>query len=111
VLADLSQLERAFDNLVENALQATPHYGLLRVGCRAEDRGRPGVRVTIADTGLGIPADVRPNVFEPFVTTKPAGTGLGLAITRRVVLDHEGQIDFETDHGRGTTFVIWLPRA
>jgi signal transduction histidine kinase len=109
VSADLSGLERAFGNLIENALQATPHYGTLTVSMAREDRGRPGVRVTIADTGVGIRPDIRPNIFEPFVTDKPNGTGLGLAITRRVVLDHEGHIDFETEEGRGTTFHIWLP--
>jgi signal transduction histidine kinase len=109
VLADLSQLERAFDNLVENALQAMPHGGMLTVATRGEDRAGPGVLITIADTGLGIPADVRPNVFEPYATRKKDGTGLGLAITRRAVLDHEGQIDFTTAEGRGTTFAVWLP--
>jgi signal transduction histidine kinase len=110
ILADLSQLERAFDNLIENALQATPHYGTLTVATQLETRSRPGVRITIADTGVGIKPDVRANIFEPFVTDKPNGTGLGLAITRRVILDHEGQIDFDTEEGRGTTFTIWLPQ-
>ncbi len=110
VMADLSQLERVFDNLVENGLQAMPHYGNLTVVTRLEDRAVPGVRVAIVDSGVGIRPDMRPNIFEPFVTDKPGGTGLGLAITRRVILDHEGQIDFETEVGRGTTFNVWLPR-
>jgi signal transduction histidine kinase len=110
VSADLSQLERAFGNLVENALQAIPHFGSLTVTTRHEDRGRPGVCVDIADTGVGIQAGLRPNVFEPFVTDKPGGTGLGLAITWRAILNHEGQISFESEEGRGTTFTIWLPR-
>lgn len=110
VMADLSQLERSFDNLVENALHAMPHYGTLAVATRLEDRAVPGIRVAISDTGVGIRPDLRPNVFEPFVTDKQGGTGLGLAITRRVILDHEGQIDFETELGRGTTFHVWLPR-
>jgi len=110
VLVDLVQLERVFDNLIENALQAMPHYGTLTVATMLEDRGRPGVRITFTDTGVGIPPDVALNVFEPFVTTKADGNGLGLALVRRVVLDHEGQIDFETQVGRGTSFMIWLPR-
>lgn len=111
VSADLSSLERAFGNLIENALQATPHYGTLAITTRLEGRIRPGVRISIADTGVGVKPDIRPNVFEPFVTGKSGGTGLGLAITRRVVLDHEGQIDFESEEGRGTTFHVWLPVA
>jgi signal transduction histidine kinase len=111
VLADLSLLERAFDNLVENALQAMPHGGRLGVSLARQERSRNGFVVTLADTGLGIPADLRPNVFEPYATRKPGGTGLGLAITRRAVLDHEGQIDFTTAEGRGTTFTVWLPCA
>jgi signal transduction histidine kinase len=110
VAADLGQLERAFANLVENALQATPHYGTLTVTTQIEDRGQPGVRMDFADTGMGIKAALRPNVFEPFVTDKPGGTGLGLAITWRVVVNHGGQISFVSEEGRGTTFTIWLPR-
>ncbi len=111
VMVDLSSLERVFDNLIENALQATPHCGTLTITAQLEDRARPGVRVSVADTGVGIKPGIRPNVFEPFVTDKSNGTGLGLAITRRVVLDHEGQIDFESEEGRGTTFHVWLPRV
>lgn len=109
VLADPSQLERAFDNLIENAVQAMPHGGQLTVAADFEERAGRGVLVAVADTGLGIPADVRPNVFEPYATRKRDGTGLGLAITLRAVLDHEGQISFTTAEGRGTTFSVWLP--
>jgi signal transduction histidine kinase len=110
VLADLSSLERAFSNLVENALDAMPLTGEVVVATAREDRGQPGVLVTISDTGIGIKEETRPNIFEPFYTDKDGGTGLGLAITRHVVLDHGGQISFETEEGRGTTFHLWLPR-
>jgi signal transduction histidine kinase len=109
VLADQSQLERAFDNLIENALQAMPHGGSLTVSADFEERAGQGVLVAVTDTGLGIPADVQPNVFEPYATRKRDGNGLGLAITLRAVLDHEGQISFTTVEGRGTTFSVWLP--
>ncbi len=110
VNADLSGLERAFGNLIENAIEATPLAGTLAVRLEPEDRHRPGVRVSITDTGMGIPAAIQPNLFEPFVSGKARGTGLGLASTRRIVTDHEGTIDFETQVGRGTTFHVWLPR-
>jgi signal transduction histidine kinase len=110
VMADLASLERAFGNLIENALEATPHGGTLTITSHLEDRTRPGIRVSVSDTGVGVRSDIAPNIFEPFVTDKPGGTGLGLASTRRIVLDHEGQIDFESEIGKGTTFYVWLPR-
>src|SRR5581483_4667958 len=67
--------------------------------------------VVVADEGTGIAPDVRERIFDPFFTTKPDGTGLGLAITRRIVEGHGGAVRFETEVGRGTTFVIRLPRA
>ncbi len=110
VLADLSSLERALGNLIENALDATTPHGRITVATAREDRGAPGVRVSVADTGVGIKEETRPNVFEPFFTDKAHGTGLGLAITRRIALAHHGHIDFDTEEGCGTTFHLWLPR-
>jgi PAS domain S-box-containing protein len=110
ISADRSALERAFGNIIDNALQATPHLGVLTITVVPETRAGPGARVSIADTGTGIPRSIQPNIFEPFVTNRDGGSGLGLAITRRIVIDHGGQIDFESEEGRGTTFHIWLPR-
>lgn len=109
VLADLSSLERALGNLIENALDATTPHGRITVATVREDRGAPGVRVSVADTGVGIKEETRANVFEPFFTDKAHGTGLGLAITRRIALAHHGHIDFDTEEGCGTTFHLWLP--
>jgi signal transduction histidine kinase len=66
--------------------------------------------IEVADTGTGIPAEIRANVFDPFFTTKPVGrgTGQGLAIVRSVVDRHNGQVEFETEMGVGTTFTIRL---
>ena len=65
----------------------------------------------IADTGIGIPAEHLPRIFDPFFSTKGVGrgTGLGLAITRRIVEDHRGTIEVASEVGRGTTFTIRLP--
>jgi two-component system, NtrC family, sensor kinase len=70
-----------------------------------------GVRIRIHDTGTGIPVDVLPRIFEPWVTTKAAGlgTGLGLSITRDVVAAHGGTITVAAGPGAGTTFTIVLP--
>lgn len=110
ISVDRSSLERAYGNLIDNALHAMQDGGTLSVGTELEERVGNGILVSIADTGGGMAADFQASVFEPFVTNKEGGSGLGLAITRRVVLDHGGQIDFESEEGVGTTFRIWLPR-
>ena len=121
--ADSEQLRQLFLNLGLNALQAmsaSPRKELaLRVSVMPRSRvlglpvdksaDRPGVQVEVADTGPGMPAEVRGHIFEPFFTTKATGTGLGLAIAERVVQAHEGLITFESKEGVGTTFRVWLP--
>lgn len=109
VPAELSSLARALGNLIDNALQVTEAPGSVTIASAPNERTRPGVSITITDTGPGIPDDIRPIVFEPFITGRDGGTGLGLAIVQRVVLDHGGQVDFVTSHEEGTTFTIWLP--
>ena len=110
IQADPVQLELALLNLVSNALDAMPRGGQLEI---AASRTTDGVRLTVSDTGAGIPADVLPRVFEPWVTTKPAGrgTGLGLSITREVVVSHGGSIAVRSEPGRGTVFTLDLPSA
>ncbi len=83
--------------------------GLIKISTRRKD---DWVEIRISDTGTGIPEDARDRIFEPFFTTKEVGkgTGQGLAIVRNVVVDkHQGTIDFETEVGKGTTFIIRLP--
>ncbi|OGQ25162.1 MAG: hypothetical protein A2138_06730 [Deltaproteobacteria bacterium RBG_16_71_12] len=122
---DAVQLDQVLLNLALNARDAMPHGGELvihadNVDVRAHDPARgepppPGgyVRIRVADTGTGIPADVVPHLFEPFFTTKPFGhgTGLGLAIVHGIVTQSGGHIDVESPPGRGSTFTILLPRA
>ena len=108
VLADGVQLELALLNLITNSLDAMPRGGVASVTvCRA---GR-GVRVQVADTGIGIRADLLPRIFDPWVTTKAAGhgTGLGLSITRDAVTAHGGTITATSEEGAGATFTIDLP--
>jgi signal transduction histidine kinase len=68
----------------------------------------PRARLTVADTGGGIPEAMRERVFDPFCTTKESGTGLGLAVCQRIVEDHHGDIRFATSEA-GTTFTVELP--
>ena len=90
-------LQQVVMNLAANALQAMPKGGRLDVRTRAPDDGR-WVELVVADTGPGVPPEVRPQLFEPFYTTRPDGTGLGLALCREIVRQHRGEIDL--DDGR-----------
>jgi signal transduction histidine kinase len=107
VSADATQLEMALLNLVTNALDAMPGGGALSI---AASPYAHGVRVEVADTGSGIPAEIIDRLFEPWVTTKPRGqgTGLGLAIVRDVVRAHGGSVSVR-NQATGAVFVIDLP--
>lgn len=108
----LQEVEVALLNLLCNALDATPPGGSIKVSASPlVYQGRPGVDVAVADSGTGIPADLLPHIFEPFVTTKPPGqgTGLGLALAQRMVTRSGGHIDIDTAPDRGTTMHVWLP--
>jgi signal transduction histidine kinase len=102
---DVDRFKRVVMNLVLNGAQAMPQGGRLTLGLAPRD-GR--VRFSVADTGPGIAPELRPRLFEPFVTTKSDGVGLGLALTRRIVEDHGGAIGFDTSE-RGTTFWVEVP--
>jgi two-component system sensor histidine kinase HydH len=104
--ADASQLQQVVLNLALNALDVMPTGGTLSLGIRAANTK---VEITVADTGPGIPSDVRDRLFQPFVTTKPTGLGLGLVISRRIVEDHGGRLDADNIPGRGACFRILLP--
>jgi two-component system, NtrC family, sensor kinase len=110
IWADSEQLELAMLNLITNSLDAMPSGGALAIQAA---RAAEGVRIEITDTGTGIPTELLPRIFLPWVTTKPAGrgTGLGLSITHDVVQRHGGTISVVSDHGRGTTFTIDLPES
>jgi signal transduction histidine kinase len=75
------------------------------MSARIENR----IEVRIVDTGMGITADDRKKLFSPFFTTKEDGTGLGLAITYRIIQNHRGTIDVESEPGKGATFTITIP--
>lgn len=106
ILGDRRRLHEAFLNIVINALDAMPDGGVLTVTVQRQDGD---ALVEIEDTGAGVPAEIRDRVFDPFVTAKPRGTGLGLAKVRSVVDQHDGQIDFRTEDGAGTTFTLRFP--
>jgi signal transduction histidine kinase len=103
-------LQQVVLNLAGNALQAMPKGGRLVLQTRALD-GTPRAELRIADTGLGVSAEVRPHLFEPFYTTRPEGTGLGLALCREIVRQHGGDIELEVGNSSGAVFRVWLPEA
>lgn len=104
-----SELNQVWTNLIDNAIDAMDGRGTLTLRAEADPEG-DGVRVTICDTGPGIPDEVRQRLFEPFYTTKPPGkgTGLGLHITHNVIGSHGGRIEVDSEPGR-TCFEISLP--
>jgi two-component system sensor histidine kinase HydH len=103
---DAMRIEQALVNLVRNALQASaaPAEVLLKVADDAE-----GLRFTIADRGPGVPSEMRPRLFDPFVTGRSEGTGLGLAVVRRVAELHGGKVTIDRRPGGGSVFVLLLP--
>ncbi|CAN5301071.1 ATP-binding protein [soil metagenome] len=105
-----SELNQVWTNLVDNATDAMDGRGTLTIRAEADSDG-DGVRVSICDTGPGIPPEVRAKLFEPFFTTKPPGigTGLGLHISHGVIARHGGRIEVEEPEGGGTCFTVTLP--
>jgi PAS domain S-box-containing protein len=93
-------------NVLSNAVQSMPDGGTLTVSARADEGA---VRLEIADTGGGIPEEVRHRIFEPFFTTRPTGTGLGLAVVKRILDDHRAEVQVDSVERGGTRFVIRLP--
>ena len=112
IRVDPMRLEQALTEIISNALDAMPEGGQLAVAARADGQGRAdGVALEITDSGPGIPAEILPNLCEPFFTTRPEGTGLGLAIAKRYVEETGGRLDIASRIGHGTTVRIWLPVA
>jgi signal transduction histidine kinase len=107
---DRRQMEQLFINLVNNAVDAMPEGGQLRLSAQ-HDPGAERWTVRLSDTGTGMPAEILAKVFRPMFTTKPEGkgTGLGLAISREIVRAHGGEIHIDSEEGKGTTIIFSLP--
>ncbi len=129
LLCDPDQLKQVILNLLSNAIEASPEGGEIAITCATENasltppgEGRRGGKRTgddtengwivlkIQDQGVGIPPDQLPRIFNPWFTTKAEGTGLGLSICKRIIHQHRGTIEVESQVGKGTTFTIRLPR-
>jgi signal transduction histidine kinase len=105
---DPAQLRQAVENLVRNAVEATPSGGHVTVAVASAAKGHT---IEVRDTGAGIAPDDLPRVFDLYFTTKPRGTGVGLAVTQQIVSAHGGTIEVDSAPGRGTRMTIRLPPA
>jgi signal transduction histidine kinase len=117
VLLDEDFAEQVFINLAQNAYEAMTDGGTLRVTIAPSLRER-GVEIRFADTGPGVPLEMREQIFNPFVTTKKTGVGLGLAIVSKIVDEHHGKLHLEPAGANGTggsaggaSFTVFFPAA
>jgi two-component system sensor histidine kinase HydH len=104
---DADRMTQVLLNLFQNAIGAMEGGGVLRISLDRRDEN--GVRIIVADTGVGIPKEELPRVFDPYFTTRPSGTGLGLAIVHKIVEAHDGEVRLESEPGGGTTATLLLP--
>jgi two-component system NtrC family sensor kinase len=109
VQCDSAQIEQVLLALIVNAVDAMPKGGNLWLGTRLASSGE--LEIEVRDDGTGIPPEIMPQIFEPFLTTKEVGkgVGLGLAISRGIMERHGGRIDVQSEYGKGTTFTLTLP--
>jgi len=113
VKADEISLTQVFVNLVGNAVKFTPAGGQVVVQIYAREAGYD---ITVRDTGIGIPTEDLPNLYSRFFRGRNAieneipGTGIGLYIVQSIVEKHGGKLTVKSEVGKGTTFVVWMPR-
>ncbi len=107
IRADEELLRQAFLNILQNACQAMPVGGTVTISTARE--GRELIRVSIADEGVGIPAENLEKIFKLYFTTKPDGSGIGLSIVYRIIQMHDGTIEARSENRQGTTMVVRLP--
>ncbi len=105
---DPDRLREALDNLVRNAIEATPAGGRVVLAVAAAP---DGAAIEVRDTGAGIPKDLLPRVFDLYFTTKADGTGVGLAVAQQIVVAHGGTLEVDSEPGRGTRMTLRLPAA
>ncbi|MGZ3568408.1 MAG: HAMP domain-containing sensor histidine kinase [Thermodesulfobacteriota bacterium] len=116
ILGDFTHLQTLFLNLITNALDAMPRGGVLAIRTQQILPSLPSkdggwLKISVADTGIGITDESKKRIFDPFFTTKKMGegTGLGLAICEKIVKEHSGRIEVESEVGKGSTFLISIP--
>jgi signal transduction histidine kinase len=107
---DASRIREVLENLLANAIRHTPAGGTITVTCRRNPDRPERLEFRVEDNGRGIPTELLAHIFDRYVkTVDSGGTGLGLAISKRLVEAHGGEINAESDPGKGTTIRFWIP--
>jgi PAS domain S-box-containing protein len=106
LLVDTKKMEAGFERIIQNAFDAMPEGGVLSISSHFN---KANVKITFADSGVGVPESLREKLFTPLVTTKAKGMGMSLAICKRLVDAHEGTLTYESVKGQGSTFTFTLP--
>jgi len=105
---DREEMKKALVNIILNGIQAMSSGGKMNISANLDNSGREYI-IKVKDTGPGISEENLSKIFQPYFTTKEKGTGLGLAIAYRIINDHKGKIEVESEAGKGTTFTVRLP--
>ncbi|MFQ5603590.1 MAG: ATP-binding protein [bacterium] len=117
---DQEQVQNLLENLIANAINAMPDGGTLSISTslasdlqfdEPDSQPRDYCIIEVMDTGVGVPADIREKLFQPFTSRSHTGTGLGLTIVKKIVDDHQGKIEFHSEEGVGSSFEVYLPVA
>ncbi len=113
VCADADQFKQVLVNLLNNAAEATPPEGQVRlqVSRESDADGRAMIVLRVSNTGPAMSDEARRRLFEPFFSTKEEGTGLGLCIAASIMARHEGRLLLESSVEGRTTFAVWVPAA
>lgn len=117
IKADSGQILQVFNNLLINADQAMEKGGIITILVKTINNpensplGKKTIRIDVIDRGIGIPEEIKPNLFVPYFTTKETGHGLGLATCYSIIKRHSGTITFDSEPGKGTTFSVYLPSS
>lgn len=109
ILGDADRLRQVFWNLAQNALRAMPSGGTLTITMQTAENG--GGEIIFQDTGIGMSAEQKAHLFQPFHSSFAGGSGLGLSIIFQIIEDHRGKIHFDSEPGRGTRVTLQLPLA
>lgn len=107
IFCEPNQLKKVFINIIKNAIEVMPDGGNILIKINQTENNQ--IRISIRDEGMGIPEEKIKKLGEPFYTTKERGTGLGLMVSYRIIEEHQGTVQIESEIGKGTTFTIILP--
>jgi signal transduction histidine kinase len=110
VFADKDLILRVFNNLIKNAIQATPDNTETQIKINVEEI-EANYLISVKDNGMGISDEIKEKMFSPNFTTKTTGSGLGLAMVKQIITNHNGEVWFESEENKGTTFYVQLPKV